>query len=404
MRILYFKSFGRALLAIMMVAFVSACVTHTVKSTGFTPIVSDSQDIPEDLLLDVGVFTFNPGLDEIKRNEEETTNHQIRIAESRYVPYLLAEALQRSGNWGVVRLLPNSSSPMDVLVTGTILQSTGESMSIRVNVSDAAGRAWYTKVYNETISQFSFEPTQLQQNDPFQVIYNNIANDLLVYRQQNMTDAHITEIRTISEILFAQRFSLELFDEYLTQDRRGNYQIVSLPADTDPLLNRVRDIRERDFMFIDTVQDYYETYARQMRVPYDVWREQSYFQTIELRELRDSARRRFIAGAAAVVGGIAVANSGSSSGNYGTILGGGGLVSAGALLIQGGLGKRAEAQAYQGQLEELGRSLEDEVAPRVLNLEERTITLTGSVEEQYGQWREILADLYAEDVGIVSEL
>ena len=50
-------------------------------------------------------------------------------------------------------------------------------------------------------------------------------------------------------------------------------------------------------------------------------------------------------------------------------------------------------------LEELGQSLEDEVAPQVISLEDRSITLTGSVEEQYEQWREILADLYAAEVG-----
>ena len=50
-------------------------------------------------------------------------------------------------------------------------------------------------------------------------------------------------------------------------------------------------------------------------------------------------------------------------------------------------------------IEELGQSLESEVAPQVISLEDRTITLTGSVEEQYEQWREILADLYAVEVG-----
>ena len=116
MRIQYFKQFGIAMLGMIVTTFFSACATHTVKSTSYTPIVSDSQDVPEDLLLDVGVFTFDPGIDEIKRNEEETTNHEIRIAESRYAPYLMAETLQRSGNWGIVRLMPNTSSPMDVLV------------------------------------------------------------------------------------------------------------------------------------------------------------------------------------------------------------------------------------------------------------------------------------------------
>ncbi len=381
---------------ILLASFAGACATHTVKTTSYTPIIQDTQNIPEDLLLDVGIALFDPGLDEIKRSEEETVNHEIRIAESRYAPYLLAETLQRSGNWGIVRLMPNDASPMDVLLKGTILQSNGEVMSIRVEVADASGKEWYTKDYEEEISRFSYDPSERQKNDPFQVIYNNIANDLLVYRQRNVSETDITRIRTISEMLFAKRFSPEAFSDYLTQDRRGNYQLVSLPAQTDPVLERIRDIRERDFMFIDTVQDYYATYVRQMRLPYDSWREQSYQETVELRELRNSARRRFIAGTAAVIGGLAAATTG---GNYATQTGGAIVVGAGAYLIKSGFDKRAEAKIHMEALEELGQSLENEVAPRVINLEDRTITLTGSVEEQYSQWREILADLYAADIG-----
>ena len=103
-----------------------------------------------------------------------------------------------------------------------------------------------------------------------------------------------------------------------------------------------------------------------------------------------------IGGAAAVIAGVAAATSG---GNYASQVGGISAASAGAYLIKSGFDKRAEAQMHMEALEELGKSLEDELAPQVINLEDRTITLTGSVEEQYGQWREILADLYATEVG-----
>ena len=380
----------------LLVLALAACNTHTVKTTSYTPIVQDSQNVPEDLLLDVGVSVFDPGIDEIEKRDEETTNHEIRVAESRYAPFLLAETLQRSANWGIVRLMPNNESPMDVIINGTILQSDGEAMQIRIAVTDSSGREWYTKVYSELISQFSYEPSQRQQADPFQVIYNKISNDLLEYRKRNLTNQQIVEVRTISELLFARRFSPEVFDSYLTTDRQGNLAITALPAETDPVLQRVRDIRERDFMFIDTVQDYYATYVRQMRLPYDTWRALSYDETIELRELRASANRRFVAGAAAVLGGLAAATSG---GNYATQTGGAIGVGAGAYLIKSGFDKRAEAKLHSDALEELGESLENEVAPRVFSLDDRTITLTGSVEEQYAQWKDVLADIYASEVG-----
>ena len=388
--------YRQAVFTLALAFLVSACATHTVKTTSYTPVVQDSQDVPEDFLLDVGVSLFDPGIDEFLGDDEDTANPEIRVAESRYAPYLLAETLQRSANWGIVRVMPNSESPMDVQVDGTILRSNGEAMIIRVEVNDSRGRHWYTEEYEEVISQFSYDPQNRQKNDPFQVIYNKIANDLLAYRQRNIDASQVQEIRTVSELLFAQRFSDDGFGNYLARDRNGEYQLTALPADNDPLLGRIRSIRERDFMFIDTVQDYFATYVRQMRLPYDSWREQSYQETITLRELEASARRRFIAGAAAVVGGIAAASNG---GNWATQAGGATAVGAGAFLVKSGFDKQAEARIHMQALEELGESLENAVAPQVINLDDRTITLSGSVEEQYEQWRDILADLYAAEMG-----
>ncbi|MEX0617848.1 MAG: hypothetical protein WDZ76_14000 [Pseudohongiellaceae bacterium] len=374
---------------------ITSCSTKVVKSTSYTQVIQDGQYLSEDLLLDIGVAVFDPGLDELSSDDEELTNHQVRLAESRYASFLLAETLQRSGNWGIVRVLPNETGAMDLHVDGTILESNGEAMTMRVTVSDSTGEQWYTREYREVISEFNYDQSQRKLNDPFQVMYNTIANDLLAFRKDNVTDSEITEIRAVSQVLFAQRFAPRAFDGYLSQDRDGIYQVNRLPAANDPLLERIQTIRERDYMFIDTVQDYYATYARQMKLPYDSWREQSYHETIELRELETSARRRFITGTAVVLGGIAAA----TSGNYAMQNGGAVGVGAGAYVIKSGFDKLAEARIHTQALEELGDSLESEVAPNVISLDDRTITLTGTVEEQYDQWREILADIYAVETG-----
>ena len=51
------------------------------------------------------------------------------------------------------------------------------------------------------------------------------------------------------------------------------------------------------------------------------------------------------------------------------------------------------------ELEELGASLEAEVTPQVIELEDQTVTLSGNVEDQYAQWREVLADIYRVEIG-----
>ncbi len=375
-------------------ALLLACSTTTVKSTQYVQVVQDTAP-PEDLLLDVGVTVFDPGIDELDRDEEERVSPAIRNAEARYAPFLLAETLQRSGNWGAVRVLPNETSTMDVYIHGQILQSDGEGMRINISVRDSTGAIWYTKEYEEHISEFAYEASQRQANDPFQVIYNTIANDLLAWRKANLTEQRIGTIRTVSELQFARNFAPELFEQYLSVNNRGITEVVRLPADNDPSLQRIREIRQRDNLFVDTVQDYYANYARQMRVPYDSWREQSYQATMTLDQLEASARRRFIAGTAAIVGGIAAATSSNAAVQTGALVG----VGAGAYMIKSGFDKSAEAEIHIAALQELGESLEQEVAPRMIDLDDRTIMLNGTVEEQYKQWREILVEMYQAETG-----
>ena len=115
------------------------------------------------------------------------------------------------------------------------------------------------------------------------------------YRQRNIDASEVQEIRTVSELL-SRSVSL-MTPSGIISPETGTESTSSLrcPLITILLLGRIRSIRERDFMFIDTVQDYFATYVRQMRLPYDSWREQSYQETITLRELEASASR-FIAG------------------------------------------------------------------------------------------------------------
>ena len=47
----------------------------------------------------------------------------------------------------------------------------------------------------------------------------------------------------------------------------------------------------------------------------------------------------------------------------------------------------------------MGSSLETELEPRVIELDDRTITLTGTVDGQYAQWKDLLARMYAAERG-----
>ncbi|ALO47575.1 hypothetical protein [Pseudohongiella spirulinae] len=382
-------------LTAMLLLGLSGCATTSVKSTEFVPVVQGTLPMDEDLILDVGVKVFDPGIDEVERRDLERTNFEIRRAESRYAPYLMADTLQRSGNWGVVRVIPTERSVMDVYVHGQILLSNGEGMILDITVTDATGRQWFSKEYEEHISQYNYDPSQRQSHDPFQVIYNTIANDMLAYRQQNISNDDMRNIRTVAELKFAAEFAPEIYADYLQTDNRGITSAVRLPADNDPTMARIRDIRERDYLFVDTIQDYYATYVREMRGPYDAWREVSFRETLQLEEAERSARRRFVAGAAAIAGGIAAVGQNNAAAQTAGIVG----VGAGAYLVRSGFDRSAEASMHIAALQEIGESLQAEVAPKVIELEDRTIMLSGTVEEQYEQWQDILMEIYLTETG-----
>lgn len=160
------------------------------------------------------------------------------------------------------------------------------------------------------------------------------------------------------------------------------------------MLNRVRGLRQRHYVFVDTLQGHYNGFAEDMYIPYQEWRRASYEETVALRELEAESQREMIAGGAAILAGIVAQTSSSrttrSAGAVGVIGGG--------ALLKSGLEKRAESNIHSLALEELGQSLDAEITPRVIELEDRTVRLSGNVEDQYDQWRELLADIYAAEV------
>jgi hypothetical protein len=392
---LSFETLGGALLCLWIALGLSGCSnTMTYKTTAITPLVQEANEIPENLLLDVGIQLFDPGLEAANESRDSVIFPEIRKAESRFIPHMLMETLQTSASWGAIRIIPNTLSAPDVVVTGKILQSDGEALKVSVTVDDASGKTWYTRVYDGLASRYAYDPRKNIHSDPFQDVYNRMANDLLTY-QRSLSNTDILALRTIAELKFANAFSPQAFDGLIRQDAKGYYQINRLPAEGDPMLDRIRAIRERDYLFVDTLQDYYGAFVKDMSIPYKQWRSQSYDEVIALREIKKDARNRTIAGVAAILGGIAAAGGN----NRATRTAGQVSVGAGGYLIKSGFDKRAEAKMHIEALQELGDSLQSEIEPQVIELEDRTITLSGTVENQYDQWRDVLKDLYNLETG-----
>ena len=375
----------------------AACVSESVRTVDMTPPKQYSGVQDEALLLDVGVAVLDPNIPEtFDEQVEQLINPDIRRAEAQFMPYFAKNLLQSTGNWGAVRVVPRTTHAVDVTVTGRILQSDGERLAQEFTVTDARGVVWFTKTYRAEASKYAYSPTVPPDIDPFQANYKQLADDMLAYRE-SLDDAAVRAIRATAEMKFARDFAPDAFDTHVQTRPDGGFELLRLPADDDPMLTRVRRVREREYVFIDTLDEYYANYHRQMYGAYQNWRAATYSEAASLRELKAQARGRTWAGIAAIGAGI-----GGIYESDNPYVDAAGLVAigAGAALIKNAVAKRNEAAMQAEALQELGVAAEAEIMPHTMELENETVRLQGTVDEQYEELRQILRQLYFEDLGL----
>ncbi len=377
-------------------AVVSACVSETVRTVDMSPPQEATSSVPEALLLDVGVAVFDANIpDNYDDQIKENISPDVRRAEGNFIAYTLKTMLQSTGNWGAVRVVPKTTNAVDVMVHGTILNSDGARLQLEVTVVDSSGKTWFKRKYESLASKYAYDPSVPANIDPFQSIYKQIADDMQTYRL-TLTAADVARIRTVSEMVFARDFAPDAFSNYVESDKKGQITLKRLPAANDPMLARVRKVREREYAFVDTLDEYFAEYQRSMYKPYQGWRRASYEEAIAFRQLEAQSRARMIAGIAAVGAGIAGEFSGDNTAQTAGIVG----IIAGATIIKSALNKRAEAKLHSEVLQELGTSAEAEITPHTIQLENETVRLTGTVDAQYAELRRILRQIYYKELGL----
>jgi hypothetical protein len=134
-----------------------------------------------------------------------------------------------------------------------------------------------------------------------------------------------------------------------------------------------------------------------MKPAYREWLKSSFEETIELKKLQRSARNRMGMGAAAMVAGVAGGvRSDSTAGQAVSVA----TAAGGAAVFASGVKKYDQSRIHLDALRELNDSFKADLKPKVVEVEGRTITLTGSAEAQYSSWRELLRRIYIEERGL----
>jgi hypothetical protein len=363
---------------------------------GNVPLNKATSEVPENQLLEVWVELFDPGTLPEDEDDAMGLSMDIRDAEARYMPEQLRAAMEATGYWGAVRVVPQNTAGAELLVRGTIIESDGEQLELEITALDATGREWFNRNYEEEIEADAYRRSESSAADVFHSLYHAIANDLADFRQE-LTAKDIVNIHQVAELRFAADLSPDAFSDYLILDNNGRYSVTRLPAAGEPMFRRVLAIRDRDLLLIDTLNGHFDNFIREMDVPYTEWRKARSEEAESLRKVENEALKRKLIGAAAILGAVVLEST--NGGNYGTSVLRDSLILGGVYAIKSGFDRGSETDIHRDTIIELDESFSSEAKPLVVEVEGEVHELTGSAEVQYAQWRALLKRIYASETG-----
>jgi len=398
MRYLTFLSFLIGVLALL-----SGCATVPKNQVDnqVVPIMAD-REFADRELLNVSIKVFDPGELPEDKDGQHGLSAEIRDAEARFIPVHLKYTMQRTGYWGSVRIVPDDDNGAEVLVRGKIEFSDGESMVITVEALDSRNVLWFRKTYAETALPAEHRSIEPEKEDTFQDLFNTIANDLVEHRN-SLKPEDILEIQRIAELRYGSEMAPDVYGEYLNVDDNGQFQIIHLPAANDPILGHFQSIRVRDDMLIDAINGYYEAYYLDLWEPYANWRKFRSEEVATMRQIEKEALQRKVVGVAAIIGAIALGASSNDETRARTSTLRNVMIAGGAYSIYTGMQKSKEVVINKEVIEELGTSFSSEAEPLVIEVEGETVRLTGTAEEKYAQWRQIIKQIYARETGLLTD-
>lgn len=388
------KPFGILTLMLLL----GACAGNTGGTYSVGP--RDTQDkkvtgVPKAILstqLSVLIPILDPNIpDNPDDYEEKGIWPELRRAEANRFAVQLRDAITDTAAFGAVRVSPDNRATAHLYVTGKILDSNGEDISLAVTVTDISGKSLLKKTYKHRVTEYSLNDPRNVNADIYTPIFEKAARDIAKVTRK-LNSKKITELNGIEEMRFAESFSPDYFSGYIKSSSAGKTKLVAFPANDDPMLQRIRALRIRDQMFVDNIQVDYDSFRNTMNEDYMLWQRQAFTESKAAREAASAAQAKMFVGILAAVAGAAMA---SNSNPYGSgAYGGAALAVAGVAAIASGIDDSKQAKAHRESLGEMGRSLNIQLAPKVMEMEDRTVELTGTAAEQFGAWREFLRELY----------
>ena len=334
------------------------------------PLMAAGNGSGEKSPVDVGLVVFDPGIPVDQSSHSRLGIFpEIRKAEAQYMPVILRQVLIESGDWGVVRVLPEVLDSSELLVTGTIVHSDGLRLQLRISARDASGVQWLNQIYSGSTRSTDY-PVSVP-GDPYLELYQQIADDLAAVRQQKSAK-QLATIRDIALMRYAMQLAPAVFATYLTRTPDGQYALQRFPAEGDPMLARVIRIRNQEYLFIDTVDEQYERLSEEMAPTYNLWRQYGAEQAIYQSEYQQRVASR------------------GAQGRRGSFT-----------ALERSYNTYKWSKIHEQDLVELALGFNNEVAPTVMDVSGAVVELSGTLDSQYSEWRDILQRIFTLETGLV---
>jgi len=348
--------------------------------------------------LDVIIPIFDPGLAEHEGNyAEEGIWPELRRAEANRFAFKLKQALDDSNKFGAVRVTPDETASGDIYVLGKINESDGQDIEFDLTVVDISGKEWLDDTFEHEVLESFYNDVRNDNKDPYAPAFDEAADDIIEALQKRSA-SDLDNLKAIADLRFGASFNDAAFAEYMDTDSRY-IKLVSKPSDNDPLLQRVVAIRVREQLFIDNLQQNYASFSQNMDESYLRWQQASFTENKLQKEAEKEGILKAVGGAVLI--GLAIAAAAASGDSElqdgaldtAAVLGGIG----GAYLLKSGFDSKEEAELHQDAINEIGESINIELAPQVVSFENETIKLTGNIQEQFVQWRAFLKRIYEQE-------
>lgn len=317
------------------------------------------------LPLDVGIAVFDQGLD--NRQQSGRVFPTVRKAESLLIPVTLSTFLEDSGAWGAVRVVHSSDVFMPMLIEGEILRADGEVLELQLRARGADGSLLLDKIYRDEAVDGDYPVAAGR--EPFGDIYRAISNDLLAIAGTLNEERRLT-LQRLALMRFAAGLSPATFDRFVGRTDEGNYSLISFPADGDPMLLRLSRVRRQDDLFIDAVDEQYTDLRGDVEDSYALWREYNY----QLQRFGDDYR--------------STASERKSSARRGSYA-----------AMQQVYASYRKVKIQEEDLREIVKGFSGESLETVLEVDDGVFRLSGSVQDRYSQWRQILTRINALETG-----